>query len=111
MSGRRAAIPLAFWGLLLALTGTGLILWRGWDLVAIVLLPAAALTTFAIAAISLRAQDRGERRLPEGSASMPLLAFGITLAAVGAAVGTWAVVMGAWFALVAAVLLLAEVRA
>jgi hypothetical protein len=90
------------WAALLTALAVMLALWTS-DLVAIVLLPSAAVIVLLVAVGAMRARDRDERELPEASASAVLGAAGLALLALGAVAGMWAGLIGAGLLVVAIV--------
>ena len=101
----RNAIPVLFWGALLAALAALLALWTG-DLVAVVLLPGAILVVLAVA-WRARARDPVERVVPEASAG-PWARAGPALLAVGAVAGLWAALIGAGLLVLAIIVAVRE---
>ncbi|MCW3048982.1 MAG: hypothetical protein JWO74_3266 [Solirubrobacterales bacterium] len=107
MRGRRAALYVAAWALILALLAVPLFLWHSHGLEK-AQAPAAVLVTLVIAALALAGRNPSRRVLPDASAAPFLIAAGLTLMAAAWAVGPWAAVMGGWCVVIALVVLARE---
>jgi hypothetical protein len=105
--GRRAALYVAAWALILALLAVPLFFWDSRD-VERAEAPAAVVATLVIAGLALGARDPSRRVLPDASAAPFLIALGLTLMAASWAVGGWAAVMGGWCVVIALVVLARE---
>jgi uncharacterized membrane protein SirB2 len=107
VSGRQAAMVLAFWGLLNIVLSSLMFLFTS-DLVSHVNYWLANILVLVVAAIALRAHDRQRRVLPEASAAAFAFAVAITFLALGAGIGSWAVFVGGAILVVAVVVLALE---